>query len=317
MSMLDAIRERMNPATLLDAVRGFEFTRRGLLVALAYFLYGVVVFAVVFAAKYAVLNADALIREAVARQDAFTVEFSRFEPQILPPRVVLDHLRVLDKKTGQPLLLMGETDLRLSVLPLLVGKVGVSLTSRMYGGVVEADLATGVFFNTDVVNADISLDMVELERIPQVRAYDKSLKGFASVTASLHGEWASPLSMEAELTGRLAQLDMENRVYVVKGARLTGYEVDLDCALNDGVLRVRRLDLSGGDGISLKTEGDIAVNDQDFLQSKLDMTGKFLGPPEALATRVIDPKALAMLRNKQAVNVAVTGTPANPAAVLK
>lgn len=317
MDILTAIRERLTPAAVVDAVMNFRPSRGDLLKAGAYLLYGVMVFSIVFAAKYYVRQTDELARKAVSGLDGVVIEFPYLEPQLFPPRVTLDYLRVLDAKTKKPIVLMRDADVRVSVLPLLMGKASISLTSRMYGGLVEADVTTGAFFNVDRASLDVRMEMVELERIPQVKQYDKSLKGFASIDASLDGEWRFPFAMEGSIVASLDQLDMENRFPVVKGARLKGFDMDIDCVMEDGVWSVARFDLVGKSGISLKSAGTVTVDQQDFNKSVLDMKGSFLGPPNQLATSVLDPKAVEMLKKKQVVPVAVTGMLGSPAVVLR
>lgn len=303
MSVLDTIREKL--PSFVNPIGSVEITRQVVLKWAAYTIYGLIIFALVFAAKYYVQQSDELAREATASLEGVSVEFSYLEPQLFPPRVTLDYLRIYEKKTKKPLLLLKDTDIKLSVFPLLVGKVSLSVQSRLYGGLMNADVATGALFNTGRVSADLKLDMVELEKIPQVKEYDRSLKGFASVETSFGGELAVPSSIEGDFLLKIDQLDMENRFPIVKGARLKDFKVVLDCTHLDGLLTVRDFDLTSKDGISLKSEGTVAVNESDFNKSELDMKGKFIGPLNRLAASVLDPKVVALLKNKKAVPLTI------------
>lgn len=312
MSMIDTIRDYLSPAGLADLAASLRPTRSGVLKGGGYFLFGVVVFAVVFAAKFAVRQADEYARTAVANLQGVIIEFPYLEPQLFPPSVTLDYLRIKDRKTKKQILAMKDVDLRISMLPLLMGKGSVSVTSRMFGGLVDATVSTGALFNTDWISADIVLDMVELQRIPQVKGYDKTLKGFASLTTSFEGKWRSPGGMSGDLYANLAQLDMENRFPVIKGPRLKGFRVDLDCSLEDDVLTVRDFDLKDNGGISLKSDGTIVLAMNNFNKSQLKMQGRFIGPPNRVATSVLAPKAVEMMKKKQAVPVSILGTMGRP-----
>ena len=317
MSVLDTIREKVTLAAVTDAITGIRVTPKGVLKAVAYLIYGMIVFTVVFATKYYVQQADDLARKGVAGLKGITVEFPYLEPRLFPPRVTLDYLRVLDKKTGKTLLVMKDADIKVSPMKLLWGKVAVSFTSRMWGGVVDATISTGSMFNTDWVSLDITTDMVELDKIPQVRDYDETLKGFATLNVSLNGEWKAPLLMEGEVVGTLKQLDMDNRFPVIKGARLKGYDIDIDTFLGDGDLRFERLDVVGENGVAFKASGSIKTDGSNFNKSTLDMKGTFIGPVNLLATSVIDPKAVAMLKKKQALPVVISGNMQSPKITLK
>lgn len=312
MSMIDSIRDFLSPSTLADLAGSLKPTRSGLLRGLGYFLFGAIVFVVVFASKYSVRHADEFARKITADIQPVKVEFSYLAPTLFPPRATLDYVRITDRKTKQPILLMKDVDLRLSVLPLLMGKGSFSIKSRMFGGVVDASFSTGTLFNTDWISGDVSLEMVELQTIPQIKGYDKTLKGFASLEASFEGKWGTPQGMEADLYANLAQLDMENRFPIIKGARLKGFRVDLDCSLADGVITVRDFDLKDSAGISLKSDGTISLAANNFNKSLLKMQGKFIGPPNRVAMSVLDPKAAQMLKKKQAVPVNILGTVGRP-----
>ena len=199
MNILDSIREHLAAFSLLDSIKSVELSRKKIMKWAAYTIYGVLAFSLFFTAKYYVLRTDELVREAVGNLDSVSLEFSYLEPRLFPPRVLLEYLRIYEKKTQKPILLLKETEINLSVLPLLVGKVRLSVISRMYGGMMEADVSTGSLFNTEWVNVDLFLDMIELEKVPQVKEYDRTFKGFATVNASLRGEWASPLGMEGKI----------------------------------------------------------------------------------------------------------------------
>lgn len=311
MNILDTIRERL-PDLSLETFRDIEVSRAQAFKWGAYFTFGLLVFSVVFAAKYYVRQTDELAREATGNLENVTVNYSYLDPQLFPPRVTLDYLRIHDKKTKRPILLLKDTDVRLSLFSLFVGKVSLSIDSRMYGGLVEADISTGMFFNTDWISLDVQMDMVELEKIPQVVSYDRTLKGFATVKASLAGEIALPKQMAGDLFVKIDRLGMENRFPVVKGARLEDFTVVADCTSKEGVLTVHDFDLISADGISLKTDGTITVNPKDFNLSTLDMRGKLMSPVKRLATSVLDPKAVKMLKEKKAVKVTMKGTPKSP-----
>lgn len=311
MSVLDSIRDRISFPSLWEAVSSWRPTRGGVLRAFLYFLYGALVFTVVFCARYYVRQADTLARAAVAGLQGVTVEFPRLEPQLFPPRVTLDYLRVLDGKTRAPLLELSDAEIGLSAWKLLSGKIAVSLRCRMYGGVVEGAVGTGGLFDTSRVSLDIRADMLELEKIPQVRDYDKSLKGYATFEASLDGKPSEPLLMEGEVSATLRQLDMENRFPVIKGARLAGYDLAVDCAMDNGVFDFGKLDVTGTNGVALRAEGRVQANPADFGKTFLDMKGTIAGPAAAFATSVIDPKAVAMLNKKQAVPIDITGSISN------
>lgn len=302
----------MSFAALVDSVTNFRPKRRSLLKAGAVLLYGMVVFGIVFAVQYYVRQADDLARKAVADLKGVTVEFSSIEPQLFPPRLTLDFLRVFDGKTKKPILLMKDTDLRLAVLPLFVGKVALSVEGRMYGGLVNAKVSTGSMLDMDWISADVKLDMVELEKIPQMRAYDKSLKGFALIETTFEGNLAAPETLTGEFYAKLDQLDMENRYPVVKGPRLKGFTVNFDCGLKDGLLTVRDLDVKDQTGISLKTDGTVTLDPANFMKSTLALEGKFTGPVARFAVSVLGKKAIGMLKKKQSVKVMVGGSVEQP-----
>lgn len=311
MSILDSF-QKLSFADLVDTAVSWRPTRRGTFKFFLYLIYGVVVFTVVWCAKFYVRQADTLAREAVAGLEGISVEFPYLEPHLFPPRVTLDYLRVANAKTKKTTFEMRDTDIRLSLFPLVVGKVSFSIKSRMYGGIVEADVSSGALLDFDWISCDLKADMFELERIPQVNVYDRTLKGFGSIDTEIKGVWSAPASMSGDLYLNLAQLNMENRFPVVKGRRLKGYQLDLDCSLEDGLMTVRDLDILSNDGISLKTEGAVTLSGESFEKSTLDMTGKFIGPPNRLATSMIDKKAVVMLKRKQAVKVELVGKIVSP-----
>jgi type II secretion system protein N len=288
-----------------------EITRARVLGWAGYFIYGLLVFSLVFAARYYVRQTDPLARQAVSGLAGVTVEFPYLEPQLFPPRLTLDYLRVLDKKTKAPLLVLKDADIRISMLSLMLGKLRLSVKSRAYGGLLDFDVTTGMFFNANWLKVGVRTDMIELDTIPQVVNYDKSLKGYATMDVSLSGDWSKPLELEGDFLVQLDGLDMENRFPVVKGARLAGYKILLDGSSDNGVLSIRDFDVLSQDGISLKTEGTITMDKADFSKSGLDLSGKFLGPLERLATSILDPKAVEMMKKKQAVPVKVTGVMGN------
>ena len=317
MASLDSIRSALAGFSPVELIRGIELTRGRVLGWIGYLLYGLLVFSLVFAARFYVRQTDALARQAVSGLAGVTVEFPYLDPQLFPPRLTMDYLRVLDKGTKEPLLVLKDADVRVSVLPLLLGKLRLSVTSRAYGGLLDLDVTTGMFFSTDWLKVGVRTDMIELETIPQVVKYDKSLKGYATVDISLSGDWSNPLGLSGDFLVQLDGLDMENRFPVVKGPRLAGYKVVLDGSSDNGVFSIRDFDVLSQDGISLKTEGTITVDAADFSKSALDLSGKFLGPPKRLATSILDPKAVGMMQKKQAVPVKVTGVMGNPQVMMR
>ncbi len=134
MNPLNTVRELFAKVPLFGRLSDFEVTRGTVLAGVGYLLFGLVVFCLVFAARYYVVQTDALVREVVGKLDGVTVEFPHLEPQLVPPRVTVEYVRVYHKKTRKPILLLKDTDLRLSFLPLLMGKLSLSATSRAYGG---------------------------------------------------------------------------------------------------------------------------------------------------------------------------------------
>lgn len=310
MSRLNDIRERLNACSM--AIPNVEITRSHIRAGLGYLLWGVLVFVVVFGAQYFIRNADSMARKAVADLPGVTVDFSYLEPQLLPPRVTLDYLHIRYRNNKQPLLMLGSTDARLSLLPLLMGKVEVSLKSMAYGGLVEASVATGAFLDTDQVNGEITLDLVELNKVPQARNYDRTIKGFGSVQATFEGAWADPLSMQAAVTASLEKLNTENRYPIIKGGRLKDYRIDLDCTLQEGILTVRDFDLKSGDGITMKTDGIITVDKSNIYRSKLNMKGRFNAPINRLATTILHRTVTNRLKKKQAVTMTMGGNVERP-----
>ncbi len=317
MNPLNTVRELFAKVPLFGRLSDFEVTRGTVLAGVGYLLFGLVVFCLVFAARYYVVQTDALVREVVGKLDGVTVEFPHLEPQLVPPRVTVEYVRVYHKKTRKPILLLKDTDLRLSFLPLLMGKLSLSATSRAYGGLVDIDLSTGAFFNTDWLSVDVRTEMIDLGTIPQIKSFDRSLKGFLTIDASVQGAVNALLEVEGEVVARLDRLDMENRFPVIKGARLKGFSMNLDCSMEKGVWSFSQLDIVSTDGISLKTAGALSVDAKNFQKSTFEMNGKFLGSPKRLATSVLDPKAVAMMKKKQAVPVQLRGSIANPQVLLK
>ncbi|WP_243543965.1 hypothetical protein [Pseudodesulfovibrio tunisiensis] len=311
MNMLQVMRERISPDAVLDWVRDFA-TPMNLLKAGAWLVYGCLVFAVVFTARYFLLQADELARKAVAGLPGVRVEFPLLEPELVPPRAFLDYLRVVDARTGRTIAEMKDAEIRVAVLPLLVGKARVSMAGRMFGGIVRADVASGALFDTDWLDADIRAEMVELQSFPQVRAYDRSMTGFLDADASLSGPWADPVSMNLRIAARLSALDMENRYPVIKGPRIKGFTIDLEGGKQDNELQFARLDIADGEDVSLKLEGVVTLVPENVGQSRLDMRGRFLGTPERLAVSVLDPEAVNMLKRRQAVPVSVQGVLERP-----
>ncbi|MEF2231526.1 MAG: hypothetical protein V3571_11405 [Pseudodesulfovibrio sp.] len=296
---------------LWETVSSWRPSRAGTLRAFLYFLYGTLVFSLIFCAKYYIRQTDTLARAAVAGLQGVTVEFSRLEPQLFPLRVTLDYLRVFDAKTLTPLLELNDAEIGLSARKLLTGKIALSLRCRMYGGVAEGAVGTGGLFDFSRMSLDIRADMLEMAKIPQVRDFDKSLKGYVTFEASLDGKPSYPLLMEGNVSATLRQLDMENRFPVVKGARLAGYDLTVDCAMDNGVFDFGKLDVTGANGVSLQTEGRVKVDPADFGKSVIEMKGSIAGPAGTFATSVIDPKAVAMLNKKQAVPIGITGSISN------
>lgn len=316
MSLLDFFPKTL-VVDLVDSAFSWRPSRSGVFKFLLYLAYGLVVFFVVWSVKYYVRQADALARKAVAGLDGISVEFSHIEPQLFPPQVVVDYLSIANSKTNKTILKMTDADIRLSLFPLLVGKVSFSIKARIYGGLAEADVTSGALFDFDWISCDLTAEMLELEAIPQVNEYDRTLKGFGSIKTEFKGAWNVPTLISADLYLDLARLDMENRFPIVKGERLKGYRIDLDCSLEQGFVTVRGFDIQSDDGISLQAEGSVTLDGENFGKSKLDLTGKFIGPLNRLATSVIDKKAVAQLEKTQAVKVSVTGTLASVVTTVK
>lgn len=312
MSLLDAIRERASFSALWEAVSIWRPTRGGMLQAFLYFLYGALVFSVVLAARYYVRQADTLARATVAGLQGVTVEFPRLEPQLIPPRMTLDYLRVLDAKTGKAVFEIKDVTARFSLPALLVGRLSCYLEGRAYGGVVDAKVSTGAFFSASKGSLDLNLEMIELQRVPQVSEYDKTLTGFVSGQVSLSGEWAAPLGMEGDVLLNLKRLDMDNRFPVVKGSRLAGVDVRLDCSVSKGLVTVRGFDLKSGDTLSLEMVGAITLDESSVLNSKLDLNGQVSGDPSRLANSLLEKRILGMLKKKQPIRVTMSGPMASP-----
>ena len=317
MDPLSNVKEWLADFSVLESLRAIDLSGKALVKLAALFVYGIIVFCIVFISRYYVSRADELIRDVAQRNESLIIEFPYLDPQVFPPKASLDYLRIYERKGKKPILLMKDLEVRLGVLPLLVGKGNVSLAGRAYGGVVEADLTTGMFFNPEYLSVDLKFDMVELPKVPQVKAYDRSLKGFLSLEASVSGEPANPLAMEGDVYLNLAQLDMDNRFPVIKGSRLKGYRIDLDCTLEDGVMSIRDFDVKSDDGIVLKSSGSVVFDESNVQQSVLDMEGRFQGPVKRLATSILDTKAVAMLKKNQAVSLDIAGSFGAPQIVLK
>ncbi|MGE4554134.1 MAG: type II secretion system protein GspN [Desulfovibrionaceae bacterium] len=307
MIRLHDLRRYLSPAPLLEAAAELRPSRAGLLRLGGWLAYGAVVFALVFALKFYLPRTDALVRQALAGQEAVVLEFPHLEPTLFPLGADLDYLRVYDAKTRKPLLLMKQTSVRLSALPLLLGKVRVTLRGHAYGGTLEGTVSTGVFLSTKRLSADLVLDTVDLEQIPQVRDLDAAATGLLSGEVSFSGDPASPWTGDGELSLHAAQLGVNNLVPVVKGPRLEGFRLDVDCRLQDGVLTIGRMDAEGDD-VSFKSSGALTVDPADIYNSTLSMSAGFLAPVEKLATSVLQPQAVELLKKKQPVKMKIDGT---------
>ncbi len=317
MDILANIRERLDGFNLMDVVRDIEITRRTALKMGAYAIYGLFVFCVVFAVRYYGSRADELIRGVTDASEALIIEYPHIDPQIFPPRMTLDYLRIYERKGKKPVLLMKDVDVRFGVFPLLFAKGNVTARGRAYGGLVEAELTTGMFFNTESLRADIKCDMVELQKVPQVIAYDRTLKGYATVDASISGDINDPLGMTGNLSLNLTQLDMDNRFPVVKGSRLAGYGFALDCELDDYTVQIARLHISGPNNLSMKMEGAVSIDQRNMLQSTLDLKGSCYANPQMLASSILGPKVVTMMQKKQKVPIKINGSLANPQGLLR
>ncbi len=158
--------------------------------------------------------------------------------------------------------------------------------------------------------------MIDLGTIPQIKSFDRSLKGFLTIDASVQGAVNALLEVEGEVVARLDRLDMET-VSGDQRSPTQGFSMNLDCSMEKGVWSFSQLDIVSTDGISLKTAGALSVDAKNFQKSTFEMNGKFLGSPKRLATSVLDPKAVAMMKKKQAVPVQLRGSIANPQVLLK
>lgn len=321
MDIVSTIRDRLDS---VSAQFGETFSdllkipsRRSLFAFTGYFLYGLLVFAIVFTSKFIEPRIEPVLREKISQLQGIRLDFPKLDVTLLPPKVATRHLAVYDKASKQKLVQLSDVTLDVSLFSLVTGRGGVSLTANAYGGKLHADWSTGFLYNPQKASADIELDMVELERIPQIKEYDKTLKGIASLNLAFAGEPANPLQMEGEIEAKIDQLYMENRFPVIKGARLKGFGIDLDGTFEEGQLALSKLNIADEQGISLKTEGQVVFDQQEFGKSELNMKGRFIGPVDRLAKTVLDPRVVKMLNNKQAVPVIMTGVIGRPAIVLR
>lgn len=308
MSILDTVRDRLSGQNVSDLVNGIDLSRGAVVRYIAYAVYGVTLFCLFFAVKHFAAGADAMVRERLGGLEGVVVDIPRIEADLVPPGCMLEYVRLYDKQTHEPLLLMKETDVRLAVLPLLMGKLELKFSGRVYGGMLDGVVSFGSWGGTDVVELDVAFDMVELERIPQVQAYDPAVRGFWSGEASLEGDPADFRAMTGSIRTTVAQLNGENRLSIIAGDRLSGFRAVLEGSLEKGVLTADPFSLTHADGLELIVSGTMTVNGKRFERSKLDLKGTFVGPPAMLAGDANKPAIRAILKQNEPVSVTVGGS---------
>jgi len=311
------LRERIQLTSLTDALADVHFSKGLLLKVGAYCAFGLIVFCMVFTLQYWTVKADGLTNEMLSDVNGMRVEVAGLTPQFLPPGAMISRLNVFDAQSGKKLFLLHDVELRLSTLPLLVGKIDLGMVGRAYNGMANLTLEFGSLFDFDWVNFDIQLDMVELDAIPQVLEYDRTMTGFGSFEAFLEGLWAEPKGLTGIVKVSLDKVDMDNKFPLIRAKRLKECSVDMKFSLTDGVLAAEFFRVQGEGGITLTAGGAIVVNERDFKQSTLKMQGKIIGPNKAVMQDAFRAKALQKLEKGRDVLISFLGSIKSPQIVLR
>lgn len=245
-------------------------------------VYGVVVFLAVFALRWAALNADGLADRLLGDVNGLRVGVSGLEPSLLPPGAHVAEILVSDTATGKPLFSMRDAELRLHPLSLLLTRLSLSLEGRSYGGRGRVDLASGSLFDFDRVDAGFHLDTVEIRGIPQMMAYDPSMTGFATLDASVQGEWTRPKGLTGNVSLALDRAEMANRFKLIRARRLRDCAVRMRFSLADGVLTSEEFVVKGEKGVTLDAQGTVTVDQKLFDNSKINIHGNISADRQAM-----------------------------------
>lgn len=271
--------------------------------------YGLLLFLAVFGLKYAALNADDLINAGLDDVNGLQIVVSGVEPSLFPPGASIDQLLVTESlEKERTVFAMRDARLRLSLFPLFVGKADVDVSGRAYGGMGRVRLTTGAFLNVDWVRLALTLDTVNLAAIPQIREYDATMTGFATVETSLEGNWTVPKGMAGHFRAEMDDVDMKNRFGIIRAKRLEGCRIDMDFEVADGVMRTDSFKVEGEYGITLSAAGEILVDEGDFAKSRLRFSGEVAGKSREDMRRAFRADAI----EGKAIRVSLGGEVTNP-----
>ena len=277
-----------------------------------YAVYGVFVFVLFFMLNWTSRCLDTKILNYISTRTKYSVEIEDSDSSVFPPTVHFFGVHIYDPENKNINIDLKKVDFSLSLLNLLVSKIGVNFNADCYGGNIQGDVSTGFLFNTKSIELDLEGKALDIGGIPQLRNFDQNISGHCDITIEANGSPDDVSSVEGALVLKGNDLVISGIPPLFKAPVV---KIDSFALVFDFVklkAQIKKADLDGKD-LSGSLQGKIVVSLDNFMNSVLDLKGEVLADIKLFNQKAIVQKnALALLKAGKPIKVEISQTLANP-----
>lgn len=273
-------------------------------------LWGLLVFSLCLGTRLASDRIAAALADGLPPGIGLTLAARDVEPLAFPPGAHAAAL-TLGRPGKGPLLTLRDATMRLSLLSLITGRLGLDVSGTVGDGSLALTAAGGFLFDTDSLRLKARAEALPLSGVPALAALDKGLKGALDGTLSLSAPLAAPLTGEASASLVATDLHAINFIPLLTPKRLPPMDVELELAAADGALKVDRL-AATGKNLEIMIQGGMGIDAEAPLRSTLDFDAKVRLPAAMVVKGLVRPEDYAQFQRGRAVDIRITGTPEAP-----
>lgn len=277
--------------------------------AIGYGLFVIICFCFFWGLEYMRFHLLPGVKKRIEENTPYALSYSGSSVGLIPPDITLVTLSVADGATGYPVLDLKNVRIKGEFLPLFLGKLRAIISADLYGGMLQADYKSGFFSGFEKSIDSLKLELLDLEKIPQIQEVNDSLKGVVSVILNKAEQTEQSEMFHIKLKAR--GVAAKNSIVFLEGAWLQQLHIQGEMSLAGSELTVHSLTIKDKDGLDLYLTGQVRLASA-IQNSRLHLEARFLAPPRRMNKNLVPESVLNMLEEKQSLPVKLKGTLKTP-----
>jgi len=277
-----------------------------------YFIYGLVVFAMVLGANLLSTRVEPMIRAELQKQPDYNIMAGTIVPQFFPPAITFTDLNIGLKKGKGHLAFFNVFSAGLDLPSLAKGRLALNFDISAYGGKLRGVLGTGWVFNINSFSAEAVCEGIIIGLVPAVRDLKLGLSGVGSFKLNTQGDIDDPGSYSGDVQFKIANPAFTGIKPLFKVPKVKADSLIANARLENLVLNVQKLNLNGK-SLTGNMSGTISIIPEKFNDSKLDLKGQVKADLSLFNQKaIVQKKAIALMRAKKFIPVELSDTISNP-----